>query len=78
MKTEFNKEIESLKKSQTEIKLEMENSESQTKGSEESLKRLEQGEERISGFKGEVANWITQLNKMLNLNKQTRPRMEHQ
>lgn len=78
MKTEFNKEIESLKKSQTEIKVEMENSESQTKGSEESLKRLEQVEERISGFKGEVANWITQLNKMLNLNKQTRPRMEHQ
>lgn len=78
MKTEFNKEIESLKKSQTEIKLEIENSESQTKGSEESLSRLEQVEERISGFKDEVANWITQLNKMLNLNKQTKPGMEHQ
>lgn len=56
----------------------MESWESQTKGSEESLNRLDQVEERISGFKDKVANWITQLNKMLNLNKQTKPEMEHQ
>lgn len=55
----------------------MENSESQTKGSEESLNRLDQVEERISGLKDQVANWITQSNKMLNLNKYTKPGMEN-
>lgn len=34
MKVEFNKKIEFLKKTQTEIKLKMKNSGSQTKGSE--------------------------------------------
>lgn len=63
----FNKEIESLKKTKIEIKLEMRNSGNQTKPSEVSLtNRLRDTEERIS----ELEDQLSQTKKMLNL-KQT-------
>lgn len=40
MKIEFNEEIESLKKNQNEIKLEMKNSRSQAKSTEENVANI--------------------------------------
>lgn len=51
MKTEFNKETESLKKKPNETKVEMRNSEIQPKTLEESLtNKLDGMQERISEF----------------------------
>lgn len=55
MKLEFNKEIQLLKKSQIEIKLEMNISGNQTKTSAVCLtKKLKDRKERISGLEGKV------------------------
>lgn len=70
----FNKEKESLKKTKTEIKLEMRNSGSQAKTSEVShTNRLRDMEERIS----ELEDQVSQTKKTLNLKQTNKQKTRH-
>lgn len=66
MKIEFNKKIETLKKRKSEIKIEMENSATQTKSSKESFtNELDQRKERLLGLKDKVEDLILSVKKIL-------------
>lgn len=66
MKIEFNKKIETLKKRKSEIKIEMENSATQTKSSKESFtNELDQRKERLLGLNDKVEDLILSVKKIL-------------
>ena len=68
MKVEFNKEIESPKKTQDEIKREVKNSGCWTKTLYESLNnRLKDMEDRVSHLEDKVEKWISWSKKVLNI-----------